>query len=270
MGSSLEGQVAFVTGGGSGLGLATAERLAADGAIVAVNDLSPEAAGAVAHRLGGIAFPFDVTDSTAFDSAVDETVRALGRLDIVVNNAGIAPSAVGSKTERAAGNAARRLRGEISSLEPMDVLVDLTDEEWDRMIRVHVYGTFHGCRAALRHMTPARRGTIVNVSSILGLMPSAGAPHYSTAKAAIIALTKSVADEVAGLGIRVNAVCPGYVDTPLLTPFSEEARAAIMLRIGMGRLASAPEMAETVRFLAGPESSYCTGEAFKVSGGYIG
>jgi 3-oxoacyl-[acyl-carrier protein] reductase len=119
-------------------------------------------------------------------------------------------------------------------------------------------------------MTPRRSGSIVNISSILGLMPSAGAPHYSTAKAAIIALTKSVADEVSGLGIRVNAVCPGYIDTPLLTPFSEQMKAAITLRIGMGRMGEPTDIAEMIRFLAGPESKYCTGDVFKVSGGYLG
>ena len=119
-------------------------------------------------------------------------------------------------------------------------------------------------------MTPARSGAIVNISSILGLMPSSGAAHYSVAKAGIIALTKSVADEVAPIGIRVNAVCPGYIDTPLLTPFSEQMKAGIVMRIGMGHMGEAIDIAEMVRFLSGPESRYCTGDVYKVSGGYMG
>ena len=270
MAMELQGKVAFITGGGSGLGKAAAERLAVDGAIVAVNDIDPDAAEHVAAALGGVHHAFDVTDSNAFDSAVDATVNQLGRLDILVNNAGIAPQTVSSKTERMMANAARRMAGDIESMEPMDYLLDLSDAEWDRMIRVHLYGTFNGTRAAVRHMTPARSGSIINISSILGLMPSAGAAHYSVAKAGIIALTKSVADEVAPLGIRVNAVAPGYVDTPLLTPFSEQMKAAITMRIGMGRMGEPQELAEMIRFLAGPESSYCTGDVFKVSGGYMG
>lgn len=270
MAMELQGQVAFISGGGSGLGKAAAERLAADGAIVAINDLDGEAAARVADSLGGIHHPFDVTDAAEFDRAVDDTVERLGRLDIMVNNAGIAPQTVSAKSDRMLANTARRMNGDISSIEPMSYLTDMSDGEWDRMIRVHLYGAFHGTRAALRHMTPARSGSIINISSILGLMPSAAAAHYSVAKAGIIALTKSVADEVAPLGIRVNAVAPGYVDTPLLTPFSEQMKAGIVMRIGMGRMGRPEELAEMIRFLAGPESSYCTGDVFKVSGGYIG
>ena len=270
MGTQLDGQVAFITGGGSGLGAAAAERLAADGAIVVINDLHEDAAQRVAARHGGLHFAFDVTDSSAFDAAVDSTVAQLGRLDIMVNNAGIAPANVASKTERSVSNAMKRMQGDLASIEPMNNLVDMTDADWDRMLRVHLYGTFHGTRAALRHMTPRRSGSIVNISSVLGVMPSAGAAHYSTAKAGIIALTKSVADEVAVLGIRCNAVCPGYIDTPLLTPFSEQMKAGIVMRIGMGHMGEPRDIAEMIRFLAGPESSYCTGDVFKVSGGYLG
>ena len=270
MALALEGQVAFITGGGSGLGAASAERLARDGAHVVINDLDAEAAAAVAGRLGGVSHAFDVTDSAAMDSAVDTTVQQFGRLDIMVNNAGIAPRNVSSKMDRSVANAMARMENRLQDWDPMNNLVDMTDEDWDRMIRVHLYGAFHGTRAALRHMTPRRTGAIVNISSILGLMPSAGAPHYSVAKAGIIALTKSVADEVAPLGIRVNAVCPGYIDTPLLTPFSEQMKSGIVMRIGMGRMGEATDIAEMVRFLAGPESGYCTGDVYKVSGGYMG
>ncbi|MEZ5250746.1 MAG: SDR family oxidoreductase [Ilumatobacteraceae bacterium] len=150
-----------------------------------------------------------------------------------------------------------------------DSCVGLSDDDWDRMIRIHLYGTFYGTRAALRHMTPARSGSIVNISSVLGLRPMAGALHYATAKAGIIALTKSVGQEVAPYGVRVNAVCPGWVDTPLLAPMDPMLMAGIVMQIPKGRLATAGELAELVRFLAGPDSSYCNGDVFAASGGFV-
>jgi len=118
-------------------------------------------------------------------------------------------------------------------------------------------------------MTPARSGSIVNISSVLGLRPMAGAPHYAAAKAAIIALTKSVGQEVAAFGVRVNAVCPGWVDTPLLAPMDPMLLAGIVMQIPQGRMARAEELADLVRFLAGPESSYSCGDVFTASGGFV-
>ena len=152
---------------------------------------------------------------------------------------------------------------------PPDSTVGLSDADWDRMLKVHLYGTFYGTRAALRHMTPARRGAVVNISSVLGLRPMSGAAAYSTAKAGIIALTKSIGQEVAPFGVRVNAVCPGWVDTPLLAPIDPMMMAGIVMQIPRGRMAVADELAELVRFLCGPESSYCNGDVFAASGGYV-
>lgn len=267
---ALENNVAFITGGGSGLGAAAARRLAADGVMVAVNDLDVSAAERVANEVGGIAYAFDVTDSVAFTSAVDDAVKKLGRLDIMINNAGIAPQDAASKMDLVIDNATKRMGGQIDEMSPMNYLCDLTDENWDRMIKVHLYGAFYGCRAALTHMQPQRSGRIINISSVLGLYPAAGAPHYSVAKAGIITLTKAVAAEVAALGINVNAICPGYIRTPLLTPFSETMMAGITMRIGKGRLGEPEELADMIRFLSGPESEYCTGDVFNVSGGYTG
>lgn len=270
MSLALQDTVVFITGGGSGLGAATARRLAADGALIAVNDLDPQAAQTVADQVGGIALPFDVTDSDAFDHAVDKCVIELGRLDVMVNNAGIAPQDVSNKMDLTIANQMKRIEARISDMEPMNYLVDLSNEAWDRMLRVHLYGAFFGCRSALRHMQPQRSGRIINISSILGQQPSAAAPHYSVAKAGMITLTKSVAAEVAHLGINVNAVCPGYIETPLLTPFSEIVKAGIVTRIAKGHMGEPNDIAEMIRFLAGPESSYCTGDVFTVSGGYNG
>jgi 3-oxoacyl-[acyl-carrier protein] reductase len=266
---SLKGQVAFVTGAGSGLGAAFARRLAADGATIVVNDLDGDAAGAVAVEVGGDTAVFDVCDSAAFDAEVDKAAERHGRLDILVNNAGIAPPPEAARTQRAIENQMKRMEGRIDDLVPPDNTVDLSDADWDRMIKVHLYGTFYGTRAALRHMTPARTGAIVNISSVLGLRPMAGALHYATAKAGIIALTKSVGQEVAPFGIRVNAVCPGWVDTPLLAPMDPMMMAGIVMQIPRGRMAAAHELAELVRFLCGPESSYCNGDVFAASGGFV-
>lgn len=266
---SLAGQVAFITGAGSGLGAAFARRLAADGATVVVNDRDPDAAVAVAAEVGGDTAIFDVTDSVAFDEAVDKAAERHGRLDIMINNAGIAPPPDPEKIERSIGNQMARMEGRIDDLVPPDNTVDLSDADWDRMIKVHLYGTFYGTRAALRHMTAARSGAIVNISSVLGLRPMAGALHYATAKAGIIALTKSVGQEVAAFGVRVNAVCPGWVDTPLLAPMDPMMMAGIVMQIPKGRMARADELAELVRFLAGPESSYCNGDVFAASGGFV-
>jgi 3-oxoacyl-[acyl-carrier protein] reductase len=260
-------QVAFVTGGASGLGEACARMLSARGATVVVSDIDLAKAKQVAADIGGLALRCDVTKSHDVNSAVDEAVATYGRLDVMINNAGIAPPPSPERFERAVANQMSRFDPTITPL-PLDVLTAMDDEQWDTMIRIHLYGTFYGSRAALRHMTPRRQGSIVNISSVLGLKPSPMAPHYSTAKAGIIALTKSVAAETAQFGIRVNAVCPGWADTPLLAPMSDQMRAVIVSQIGMARLATSEEIAELVCFLASPASSYCTGEVFSASGGY--
>lgn len=268
-GGSLAGKVAFVTGGGSGMGAAFARRLARDGATVVVNDLHADAAAAVAIEINGDTAVFDVCDSAAFDAEVDKAVERHGRIDIMINNAGIAPPPDPERTARTIENQMARMEGRLDDLVPPDSTVELSDADWDRMIRVHLYGTFYGTRAALRHMTPARSGAIVNISSVLGLRPMAGVVHYASAKAGIIALTKSVGQEVAPYGIRVNAVCPGWIDTPLLSPMDPMMMAGIVMQIPRGRMGTAEELAEMVRFLAGPESSYCNGDVFAASGGFV-
>ncbi|MCU1397465.1 MAG: short-chain dehydrogenase/reductase [Acidimicrobiales bacterium] len=270
---ALSGTVALITGAGSGLGAAFARRLAADGARIVVNDLVTEAAELTAKEVEGTTAVFDVCDSAAFDAAIDDTVQRFGSIDIVINNAGIAPAVDEGSQQRfdtAIANAMLRMEGRIGEMQPLGAITSLSDADWDRMIRVHLYGTFYGVRAALRHMQVQRSGVIVNVSSILGQMPSGGPVHYSTAKAAIIALTKNAAAETSHLGIRINAVCPGYIDTPLLEPITDTMRALVVNQLGMGRMGTAAELAELVRFLAGPESSYATGDVFTMSGGYTG
>ncbi|NBN90339.1 MAG: SDR family oxidoreductase [Actinobacteria bacterium] len=267
-GFDLGGSTALITGGASGLGAQTAELLTNRGARVAIADINIDAATDLARRLDGVAVSCDVTDSTQVRDAVNETVRAFGKLDVMVNNAGIAPPPDNDRFQRMVNNQMARLDPSIEAA-PLDILVNLSDPVWDRMIKTHLYGVFYGTREALAHMTPRRTGSIINISSILGLRPSASAPHYSVAKAGIIALTKASSAEVSQFGVRINAVCPGYTDTPLLGQYSEMMRSVIISQIGMGRMGTADEIAEVIAFLASPAGSYCTGEIFSASGGYL-
>ena len=214
----MNGRIALVTGAGSGLGAAITRRLAADGAHLIVNDLNADAAAKVAADVGGEAAPFDVTDSRAFTAAVDAAVERHGRIDVLVNNAGIVHDRPEVRA-RSMANMAARMEGR--DIEPVSATSTLTDEQWDLMIKTHLYGTFYGTRAALRHMEPVRSGAIVNLASIYGIVGSAGTADYSAAKGAIVLFTKSVGREVAPLGIRVNAVAPGFIDTPLLAPMAD-------------------------------------------------
>lgn len=265
----LDGKVVVVTGAGSGMGSSFARRCAEEGARVVLTDVDEASVGRVASDIGGEAMVFDVTNSAVFTQAIDRVVDRYGRIDGLVNNAGIAPRRDPERTNTAIANQMLRMEGRLEEMTPTDDTVDLTDDEWHRMIAVHLSGTFFGTRAALSHMTRARSGSIVNISSILGLRPSAGAPHYSAAKAGIIALTKSVAHEVAPFGVRVNVVCPGWVDTPLLDPFEDTIKAAIRMQIPLGRMATAAELSEMVLFLLGPQSTYCVGDVFPVTGGWV-
>lgn len=264
----LGGKYALITGGASGLGAATADLMTNRGARVAIADINMDAATDLARRLDGIAIQCDVTDSAQVRAAVETTVAKLGALDVMVNNAGIAPPPDNDRFQKMVNNQMSRLDPSITA-EPLDILVNLSDAVWDRMIRTHLYGVFYGTREALAHMTPRRTGSIINISSILGMRPSASAPHYSVAKAGIIALTKATSAEVSQFGVRINAVCPGYTDTPLLGHYSEMMRSVIVSQIGMGRMGVSDEIAQVIAFLASPAASYCTGEVFSASGGYL-
>ncbi len=265
---TLTSHVAFITGAGSGLGAAMARRLAADGATIVVNDMNAQAATEIATEVGGMAMAFDVTDSSAMDAGVDAAVTRFGRLDIFVNNAGIAPPLNMDRLEISISNQMARMEGRVADMVPTGAITGLSDDDWDRMIRTHLYGTFYGIRAAMRHMIVARSGSIINISSVLGQRPEEGPIDYSAAKAGIIAATKSAAREAAPFGVRVNAVCPGWIDTPLLAQYPDVVMAGIVGQIGMARMGQATEIAELVRFIAGPESSYSNGDVFTASGAF--
>ena len=260
-------RIAVVTGAASGIGEAIARRLAADGDTVVVTDLDGDGAAAVAAEIGGEAATLDVTDSGAFDAVVDGVLERHGRLDVLVNNAGILlhrPDAV----ERLGAAMLAEMEG--AAPPPVQVLSTLSDEAFDATMKVHVYGTFHGMRAALRHMEPARRGWIVNLASIYGLHPSPVTPEYAAAKHAIVGLTRSTGREVAALGIHVNAVAPGYIDTPLLSPYDDVMRAMITSRIPARAMGRPEDVAALVSWLASEDARYCHGEVHEVTGGAVG
>ena len=255
---------ALVTGGGSGLGAAIARRLAEDGFEVWVNDIDVASAERVAAEVDGHAVPFDVSDSAAFDAAVDDLVATAGSIDALGNNAGILttrPDVV-----------QRVMDAQIAAMEgrppePIRATSTLTDEQWDRMIKIHLYGTFYGTRAALRHMEPARAGTIVNLASIYGFRGGSTNAEYAAAKHAIVGFTKSVGSEVAQHGIRVNAVAPGFIDTPLLDPMSD-FKPFILADVASKRFGRADEVAEVVAYLSSDRASYHFGDILPLTGGF--
>jgi 3-oxoacyl-[acyl-carrier protein] reductase len=259
-----------VTGGGAGIGRAISRRLGRDGARVAVLDIRPESAEETLRMAGadGVALVCDVSDSAAVDAAFARVESELGPVDILVNNAG----AVGTDHLRRVTPLLERQRAEAADgavTTPLDALVRLSDDEWRRMLAIHLDGTFYCTRAAVRAMAPRRRGVIVNMSSICGLAGCTGHPHYSAAKAAILGFTKAAAKELIVQGIRVNAVAPGHVGTETLQGEISAERRAIAASTPAGRLAEPDEVAATVAFLASDEAGYFVGAVLSPNGGLV-
>ncbi len=268
----MEDQVALVTGAGSGIGRAIALRFAEVGARVAVNDLLDERADAVVAEIqaaGGqaMAVPTDVSDGRAVLKMFTRFLTLWDRLDIVVNNAGalfLEPHVIANMEAQAAERAAT---GTVST--PLEATRTLEEGIWRRTFGIHVDGTFHCTRDALKVMEVCRSGSIINIASVAGLSGLAGAPDYSAAKAAIIGFTKAVAREVGPFGIRVNAIAPGFVDTPLLDELPASVRAGIVAQTPLGRMGTTEEIAATALFLADPSSAFYTGQVFSPNGGYV-
>jgi 3-oxoacyl-[acyl-carrier protein] reductase len=265
----LDGRVAAVTGGASGIGEAICIRLADEGARVAVLDLDAGGAQLTADLAGGgLAVEVDVSDSAAMDAAVDRVEAGLGPLDIFVNNAGASGLAhLERVTPRLDQQRAEAAAGEVTTA--LDALVRLSDEEWRRMLAIHLDGTFYGTRAAARVMVPRGRGAIVNMGSVCGLEGCTGHPHYSAAKAGIIGFTKAVGTELIQQGVRVNAIAPGHVGTETLQGPLAERRRAIAQATPARRLGRPGEMAATVAFLASDDASYFVGATLSPNGGSV-
>jgi NAD(P)-dependent dehydrogenase (short-subunit alcohol dehydrogenase family) len=254
----MDSQVVVVTGGGSGIGAALCRAFADEGAAVAVCDVQTDAAETVAAGIcqsGGqaVAWGFDVTDRMAVENAADEIERMLGAITTWVNNAGV------------------------SCVVPF---VDCTDETWDKTLTVNLKGTFIGSQVAIRKMLPRKRGVVLNMSSQSGKVGNSQYAAYCASKFGIIGLTQSLAIEFASEGIRVNALCPGVVQTPLWESQTEDyarkrdmkpedVRPYMESRIPIGRLCRPEEVAAVAVFLAGGDAAYITGQAINISGGSV-
>jgi 3-oxoacyl-[acyl-carrier protein] reductase len=240
----LAGQVAFVTGGATGIGLAAARALSARGAAVAIFARNRERAERAAAGLDGTAraFETDVANTESVDRALGAALEALGRVDILVNNAGVTRDGLAMR---------------------------MSDAQWDEVLATNLQGAFRCCRAVARPMMKARYGRIVNVSSVVGLMGNAGQANYAASKAGLFGLTKSLAREFASRGITVNAVCPGYIVTEMTATLPEAVRAELLGRIPLGRLGTPEEVAEVIAFLASPRAAYVTGQTWAVDGGMV-
>jgi 3-oxoacyl-[acyl-carrier protein] reductase len=264
----LDGKVAVVTGGGSGIGKAICLRLAEDGARVAVLDLNEEAAGQVAETARGAGVHADVSDSGSVDAALAQAELALGPVDVWVNNAGIPAAAQAERVNpRVEAQLEEAASGPITTA--LEGLVRLPDDEWRRMLAVHLDGTFYGTRAAARSMAQRGSGSIVNIASICGISGCAGYPHYSAAKGGILAFTRAVAKELIVQGVRVNAIAPGFIQTPTTAITSDRVQASLRLQTPLGRYGRPEEVAATVAFLASDDASLFVGETLSPNGGII-
>jgi 3-oxoacyl-[acyl-carrier protein] reductase len=273
----LKDRVALVTGGGSGIGRAIAERFAEEGARVVVNDVNLEGAEAVAKALGPTrarAIRADVADSAQVRAMFAEVERELGRLDVLVNNAGIGEVPGGGDREARRARMQARIAERFSGgpvESHWDITQSMTDETWLRMIAVHLNGTFFCTREALRLMSRDNRGAIINISSVAALGGIEMAPHYGAAKAGILGFTRSVAREVGSRGIRVNAICPGWIDTPMTEPMPDLVKNIVKGQTPLGRWGEPRDIAATALFLASDESSFFTGQWLSPNGGlFIG
>jgi len=266
----LKGRVALITGAGSGLGREIALTFAREGCALGVNDILPEAAEAVAAEIralgtGASALPCDVADSGSVREMVARHMDEFRALDILVNNAGIARMEAHVKR-----NCEAMVREVISTgrtSRSAEATRTMTDEHWRRTLAVHLDGTFHCTREALKIMEGRGRGSIINVASVASFTGILGAPDYSAAKAGIVGFTKSVAREVIGCGIRVNAIAPGYIESPLLEETTGFVRLMIVAQTPAGRLGTPAEVAATALFLASDDSSFFVGQVLAPNGG---
>jgi NAD(P)-dependent dehydrogenase (short-subunit alcohol dehydrogenase family) len=242
----LAGKVAVITGGASGIGLAAAKRMHAEGATIVIGDIDPTTGKAVADDLGGLFVPVDVADQEAVDALFDTTAATYGSVDIAFNNAGISP--------------------------PDDDLIENTElDAWQRVQDINLKSVYLCCRAALRHMVPAGKGAIINTASFVAVMGSATSQiSYTASKGGVLAMSRELGVQFARQGIRVNALCPGPVNTPLLRELfakDPERAARRLVHVPLGRFAEPEELAAAVAFLASDDSSFITASTFLVDGG---
>jgi len=240
---SLKGEVVLVTGASRGIGAAIADELAGQGAIVIGTATSGDGARAIGERLaasGGQGRKLDVTEPASVEALVEETAKQFGPISILVNNAGITRD---------------------------NLLLRMKEEEWQAILDTNLSSVFRTSKAVLRGMMKARKGRIINIASVVGVTGNAGQANYAAAKAGIIAFSKSLAKEIGSRGVTVNVVAPGFIATDMTKDLPEDAKAALIGQIALGRLGEPADIARAVAFLAGPAASYITGETLHVNGG---
>jgi len=267
-----DGKVFLVTGAGSGMGRASAHRLVAEGARVVVNDITHERAEATAAELDGGAHAIgaDVSDCDAVEAMFAETIDRYGRIDGVANVAGI-PFGAEGELERF-GATIDSMMAEIAAGSPpttrWDFFVNISNESFEKMLRVHLFGTFYSTRAAARIMMHQEGGgAIVNFASGAAVMGFPASAHYAAAKSGILGLTRAAAFELGAWGVRVNAVAPGAVDTPMLADAPPAFVAAGVAQNPIARMADPGEIAGVVAFLLSDDASYMTGQTLEPNGG---
>lgn len=239
-------RAALVTGGGRGIGRAICLALAAQGYNVAVNYAASSAAAEQtaadcrAYGVEAVALQGDVTDPAACQTLVDTAAKTFGRLDVLVNNAGVTAD---------------------------KLILRMQPEDFDKVINANLKGAFFCCKAACKLMMRQRYGRIVNISSVVGLHGNAGQANYAASKAGLIGLTKSLAKEFAARNVTVNAVAPGFIATDMTNAMTDAAKQAAMAGIPAGRIGAAEDVAHAVAFLAGEDAAYITGQVLCVDGG---
>jgi NAD(P)-dependent dehydrogenase (short-subunit alcohol dehydrogenase family) len=249
MAGRLEGRATVITGGCSGIGLATARRFAAEGAHVVIGDLDDERGPGIAEELGGTYVHADVTDARQVDAMFKSANDTYGSVDVAFNNAGISPP-------------------------DDDSILDTGIDAWRRVQDVNLTSVYLCCKAVLRYMRVQRRGSIINTASFVAVMGAATSQiSYTASKGGVLAMSRELGVQFAREGIRVNALCPGPVNTPLLQELfakDPERAARRLVHIPMGRFAEADEIAAAVLFLASDDSSFITASQFLVDGGLTG
>ena len=272
----LKDKVALVTGSGSGIGRSIALQMAKEGAKIAVNDINPERIEetiALVKDIGsdGLALKADVSDVEQVKNMFEKLKSSWGTIDILVNNAGISVLPTWTDFIEGSRNATFKAMDEVMTTgkvqESMKITSSFEDEWWHTMINIHLNGTFYCTREALKIMEEKRYGKIVNMASICGMSGCAGVPSYSAAKGGIIALTKSIAKEVIGSGIAVNAVAPGYCDTDLLSFAEDDMKAIIIAQTPLGRMGTTDEIASAVVYLTTNEADFMVGQVLCPNGG---
>jgi len=239
---TFEGKTAIVTGAARGIGLEIAKQLAAGGARVVLVDILAEDLKKAAGELGPdtLTYAVDVTDETAVEKMIDEVAETCGRIDILINNAGITRD---------------------------DLLLRMTQDEWDAVLNVNLKGTFLMTKHAAKYMVRQRGGRIVNLASVSGLVGNPGQANYSASKAGVVGFTKTVARELARRNVCCNAVAPGFIKTRMTDVLPEKAKERALSAIPLGRMGTPNEVAAAVVFLAGDAASYITGQVLPVDGG---